>query len=71
MPPWQQIHQATKFLGSVDAELVVARDLLEEYARLQGIPLPSRAKAQELAKGANATQATAATPGAKAPGPEL
>ena len=57
MPPWQQVHQAVKFLGSVDAELITARDLLEDYARRQGIPLPSRKRAQELATGANSKEA--------------
>jgi hypothetical protein len=59
MPPWQQIHQVTKFLGSVDAELITARDLLEEYAQRQGIPLPSRTRARELAAGANSKDAKA------------
>lgn len=56
MPPWQQVHQAVKFLGSVDAELITSRDLLEDYARRQNIPLPSRKRAQELAAGANSRE---------------
>jgi hypothetical protein len=66
---YQQVHQAVKFLGSVDAELIVARDLLEEFARRQNIPLPSRSKATEKAQGANSREARPPVQATAVPGP--
>mgnify|MGYP001580854074 CR=1 FL=1 len=51
--PWQQVQRALRLLGSIDADIIAARDLLENMASQLGYELPRRSVAIEKAKGTN------------------
>ena len=60
--PWQQANRSLRLLGAVDADVIAARDLVENLAGQLGYALPKRKLASEMAKGANSQAAPESEP---------